>query len=124
MFIFLAIGIVIIGFVGYDVLMNELTWWLAILAVLIGLGLGYMLGRAGRIRWHETEEKVVSEIDVIGIVAIVLYVLLRIGGAWIFGHFLSGLALSTFTLALLGGALLGRFLGTQHSIKNVLDQRP
>jgi O-antigen/teichoic acid export membrane protein len=120
--IFLAIGLVILGFVGYDVLRAELSWWLALLAIALGVLAGYGIGRAAQIRWHETEEKVVSQMDVVGIAAILIYVGFRFSSNWLIGHWLTGVALSTFTLAVLGGALVGRFLGIRHSVKRTLDR--
>lgn len=63
------------------------------------------------LKWHPSEEKVISQLDVIGTIVITLYIALEIGKTWIFGHWLQGPTLSAFTLALLGGMLGGRFLG-------------
>jgi len=120
--IFLAIGVVILGVGFYDILRGELAWWLALAALLIGAAVGYGLGRMARIRWHDEEERVISQMDVIGFAAILVYVALRLGSNWLFAQFLSGAALSTMSLILLGGALLGRYLGLRHSIAQLLHR--
>jgi hypothetical protein len=120
--IFLAIGIVILGIIVRDTLAGELSVPLALLAVVLGIALGYPLGRAARLKWHETEERIISEMDIVGVIAILAYIGVRLGSRWLVGQWLSGTALSTFTLALLGGALLGRYLGTRRTLKRVLDR--
>jgi hypothetical protein len=120
--IFLAIGVVILGFIAYDITTGVLAWWVAFLAIVFGLLVGYGIGRAGRIRWHDTEDKIVSQIDIVGVIAILLYIGVRFGSLYLLGEVLSGAALSAATLAVLGGALVGRYLGTRHTIVRTLDR--
>ncbi|MEJ0053904.1 MAG: hypothetical protein WDN10_04255 [bacterium] len=118
--LFLLISLIILAFIGKDVWQGDIGLPLAGLGLLLGTGIGVLLGRLLTIRWHETRERVVSELDVVGGIGIALYIAAELSRNWIFGHFIHGPALGAFTLALLAGALFGRFLGMRMSIVRVL----
>lgn len=120
--IFLLIGLAILGFVTADVVRGDLPFLFALGAIALGIGIGYIIGRVANVKWHDTETKVVTQMDAIGFIAILAYIGVRLVGNWLFAHWLSGAALSAFTLALLGGALVGRFLGLMRAISKVLDR--
>ena len=121
--LFLLIGIVILGIIVRDVLIGELMWWLAVLGAAAGIIVGTILGRFLTIRWHETKEQAVSEMDIAGGIGIALYIAFEVSRNWLLGHFVSGVALSTLSLAVLGGALVGRYFGMRISINRVLEQQ-
>jgi hypothetical protein len=120
--IFLGIATAMAGFVIYDVVKEELSWWLALLGVLIGIAVGYVLGRVLTVKWHEGRRKAVMEMDVVGFVAIGFYILFRFGGNFVLSEWLSGAALSTLSLAILAGALFGRFLGLRTSVAKLIEE--
>jgi hypothetical protein len=122
---FALIGLIMFGFVGYDVLLGELPLWMAVLGFILGLGVGYILGRILKVTWHETKQKAVMQMDIVGFIAIGVYVAFRFGENWVFGQFLSGVELSSLSLAVLSGLLFGRLFGLRISIlKIVAENRP
>lgn len=120
--IFLVIALAILGIVVRDVIAGDLSVWLAILGFVIGSGIGYVLGRMLTVRWHETKQKAVTEMDIAGFIALGIYIAFRLGENWLLEHWLSGVALSTLSLAVLGGALLGRFLGLRTSVVKLIEE--
>lgn len=120
--IFLVIALAIFVIVVRDVAAGDLSWALAVIGIVIGLGIGYLLGRILTVRWHETKQRAVMEMDVAGFIAIILYVALRLAENWLFGHWLTGAALSTLSLAFLAGVLFGRFLGLNVSVRKVIAE--
>ena len=118
--LFLVIGIAIFAFILYDVFDGVLTPSLAVLAIVIGGVIGFFLGRVRSVKRHEKTNEIVSELDIAGIIAIIVYIAFDVSRDWIFGHFIQGPALSAFTLAILSGALFGRFLGMRVSINRLL----
>lgn len=120
--IFLVIALAIIGIVITDILAGDLSWWLAVAGFIVGTGIGYLLGRMLTVRWHETKQKAVMEMDIAGFVALGLYLLFRYGGNFVLSEWLTGAALSTLSLAILAGALLGRFLGLRISILKLVEE--
>jgi hypothetical protein len=121
LFLLIAVGMIIA--IGYEIYEGEIGPFLAVLGVAIGVAAGYVFGRLWSVRWHPEKAKVVSELDLIGGIALAVYFALDYERDWIFGHFIHGPALGAFTLALLAGALFGRFLGMRISIVRVLAGR-
>jgi hypothetical protein len=118
--IFLAIGIAILGFIVRDAARGDLAWWLAALGILVGTAAGTALGRMLTIKWHETREEAVFEMDVAGGIGIALYIAFDLSREWLLGRWVHGAALTALSLAILGGALIGRYLGMALSVKRVL----
>ena len=118
--IFLAISVVLAGIMLADVLGGQIPWWLAALALLAGTALGYAFGRLVSIAWHPTEEKVVSRMDLAGVIAIAAYAALAVARTFIASEFLSGTELTAFTFAALAGILFGRFLGMRMGIRRTI----
>lgn len=121
--VFLVIALVMVGIVVTDVVNEELSWWLALAGFIVGTGIGYILGRMLTVKWHETKQKAVIEMDIVGFVAIGLYVAFRFGGTFVLSEWLTGAALSTLSLAILAGALLGRFLGLRISVLRLIEKQ-
>ncbi len=88
------------------------------LTTLIGIGLSRMF----KILWHEEKEKVISQLDTLGVILLILYVGIELSKKWIFGYWLSGPALTAFGLIIITGLILGRFLGTSIKIRKVLQE--
>lgn len=120
--LFLAISVVIAVIIIRDVVIGDLAWWLAALGIVAGAAVGTPIGRLLTIKWHETEEHAFSEMDIVGGIGLALYIALEVSRNWLLGHWVSGVALSTLSLAFLAGALFGRYLGIRISVKRVLDE--
>jgi hypothetical protein len=121
--LFLLIAVGIFGFIVYDVVMGALSWWIAGTALLFGLAIGYVLGRAMKAQWHETEDIIVLKMDRLAMLALGAYVVIDLSRNWLLGHWLTGVALTAAALAVLSGALFGRFLGMLHSVRKRLRER-
>lgn len=122
-FIFLVIAVLMFGVMSYDVLEGQAAWWMAALGVIVGLVIGFVFGRLARVQWHESEEKIVTQMDAIGVVVIIAYIGLAVLRNVLLEDFLSGTALTTVSFALVSGILLGRFFGMHISIMKVLKER-
>lgn len=121
--LFLIIAVVMFGIMAYDVVLREAPWWMALAGLAVGLGIGFIFGRLARVRWHDTEEKVVTQNDAMGIVVIVAYIGVAALRNVVLHDILSGNALLTVTFALAAGVLFGRFYGMHISIMKVLNER-
>lgn len=121
--IFIIIALLLAAFILYDVIVNAVPWYDALGAYIIGLPIGYLLGRAIKVRWHETDEQAISETDVAGTIALVIYIAFAATREWILGHWFAAAIVLPISLALASGLLLGRYLGMQRSIRRVLREQ-
>lgn len=119
---FFVISIVLLCFVIFDVLHGQLVWWLSLAAIVGGIVIGYLFGRLSRVAWHPTEEKIVTQMDTLGIVLIGAYIALAIGRNFLLKEWFTGAALTAFTLSFAAGLLFGRSLGLYRSIDKVLKK--
>ena len=109
--LFLVLAFVLLCFVAYDIYSGVAIWWMALGGLAVGLVIGFIYGRLARVRWHETEEKIVRQNDVFAYVLIAAYIALSWGRDVLLGDILSGAALTAVSLAVASGVLIGRFIG-------------
>ena len=120
--IFFAIAVVMTSLVFHDVLASELPLWVALVGFLGGLAIGYILSHMFKVTWNRRKKKAVMTLDVAGVSALLLYFALRFGENAVLGEWFSGEALSTVSLAVFAGALLGRFLGLHISVEKLVEE--
>lgn len=121
--IFGVLAIIMIAIVGYDVFAGTLNLLLALGGFVLGILIGFAVGRMFAIKWHEATEKVIVGMDKTSILIIVIYVAFRILGDALFGQFLHGAALSAFTFSMLGGIMIGRFISMTRTIRTILKKQ-
>lgn len=103
-----------------NVINGKISILLAISGFLLTTILGLILSRIFKIHWHTEKQKVVSRLDILGVIFLVFYMIIEIGRKWFLGHWLSGASLSSFVLIIPTGLILGRFLGTSMKINKIL----
>ena len=121
--IFLVMLAVMSGVSIYDIIIDKISIYLALLAVGMGLCVGYLVGSISKIRWHEEESIVIAKMDRTGIVILILYISFSISRRWIFDHWIHGATLSAFSFSFAAGAIFGRFMTTRIKISKILKER-
>ncbi len=120
--IFLIIILVLTTINTLNVVHGKIDTTLAISGFLLSAVIGLLLSRMFNIFWHEEKGKVVSQLDRLGALLLVVYILVEVNRNWFFGYWLSGPALTTFGLIILSGLLFGRFLGTGFKVRKILKE--
>ncbi|HSW96597.1 MAG TPA: hypothetical protein VLF89_02095 [Candidatus Saccharimonadales bacterium] len=121
--IFGLISLIMMSIVGYDIMINNITFEIAFLGIGIGLLVGFAVGRMFAIKWHEDTEKVIIGMDKTSILIIIVYVVFRIFGNELLGQILHGNVLTAFTYCTIGGIMIGRFFSMTRSIRNILKKQ-
>lgn len=63
MIVYFVVSLIMLGVMIYEITIDGVDAWMALLAMVIGLGLGSITHRIFHISWHEDEQKVVSRVD-------------------------------------------------------------
>ena len=122
--LFIVITVAMFGIVITDAVTSHLNLWWILLGAIIGIILGYVVGRAFRLSWHEDSQKVIMNVDRTGFIVIILYVLIRALVNSEAGNLLSGIELLAVTYSLLGGIMIGRLASMGRRIVRMLrDQQ-
>jgi hypothetical protein len=117
---FFVVSVALIALIGYDAFTGGVPWWMVLVSLAVGVFIGYLYGRFARVRWNESEEKIIMRYDTIALVIIGVYILFSFARDWLLSDLLSGAHLETVSLAVLAGLLFGRFFGLHSAIMRVL----
>ncbi len=122
--IYFFISAVLLIILISNVIRGELRLDLGIIALLIGILIGMVTSRMYHISWDKNAKKVISRLDIYGIIILILYVFLEIFRERIVGFVTHDFEVGTIGFAILAGIMFGRVLGTRGKIIKVLnDQR-
>lgn len=108
----------------FNIIRGELRWDFGLIALLTGILIGMVTSRMFHISWDKNAKKVISRLDVYGIIILVLYILLEINRDKIVGYVTHDFEVGAIGFAVLAGIMFGRVMGTRGKIIKVLnDQR-
>lgn len=115
--------IVIVSVVVYEVSHNYIAAYLAVGGLAIGLIIGLVVGkRMHTISWNAETNKAVTRMDRLGTIILVAYLIFAVGRKWIFSHWLSGYALSAFSMSVGAGGMFGRLYALRQRLRQVLKE--
>lgn len=118
---FCIICLAMIGVIMVDVLRNIIGIQLAIGGILIGIAIGVVVSRMYHLSWDEQNTKVVAQIDWIGTVILVLYMIFILCRDWFFGHWVQTATIAAFGISISAGSMLGRIFSTRRNIYKTLQ---
>jgi hypothetical protein len=119
-------AVLTVGLVGI-VIFEILAGFLPLLLAVIGLGIGTIFGlvssRMYHLSWDHDARKVVSRMDVFGIIILVVYFLSAMLRRMVIGYFVHGPAVWGVTFAIATGIMFGRVFGMRGRIIQVLKEQ-
>jgi hypothetical protein len=104
--LFALVSLGLLAAVFYEAATGQIGLGLAAAGLVVGLVVGYFVGKIFKLAWHQDTRKVIMSLDRMSFVLIGLYVVFRIFGEQLLGQYIQGTALSAFSFAFLGGLLL------------------
>jgi hypothetical protein len=107
----------------YDLAMGNIEPLIFIGAVALGIALGFIIGRASNVVWHEETGRAIAKMDILGVIILLAYIVFAIFRRRIFGHWFAGQQLSAFVICFSAGIMLGRFLTLRKMIVRVLKRQ-
>lgn len=122
-FVIFSLIVLVLSFVvGYDVYTNVISIPLATVGILLGLIIGFLVGRMYKVDWHQKKKKVIANVDRTGAFIIVAYILLSILRVWLFKQWLHGPLLTAFTFSAITGIMAGRLMFLGLNVRKVLSR--
>lgn len=117
------ISLVMLGVVLYDIFQKTLPLEFATFGILIGLVLGIISARRYHLSWDKDAKKIVSRLDLIGIIILVLYIGFVIVRSKLIGIFVQGPVVGAVSFSITAGVMIGRVVGTRNAIIEILRER-
>lgn len=117
----LAIGL--IGVVIVEVALGFVPWLFAVIGVGIGIGIGLVSSRMYHLSWDHDGRKIVSRMDMFGIIILVLYMLSALLRRTVISYFVHGPAITGVSIAIATGIMIGRVFGMRGRIIQVLKEQ-
>ncbi|HEV2527064.1 MAG TPA: hypothetical protein VGT61_01220 [Thermomicrobiales bacterium] len=120
--ILFIVFVVMLAVLAVRLVQGELAWWQMGIGLAAGAVVGIALGRMNRVRWDQATGSVVSQMDMVGVSLLLVYLAFtfsrsRIAAAWVDdAHAAAGVA-----LALGAGSIAGRVLYLLRGISNALE---
>ena len=121
--LFVIISILMLGIVGYDIFVNVLSVEFAVLGVVVGVIGGILSARMYHLSWDHDAKKIVSRLDVIGVIILVLYIVFVIFRSKLIGFFIQGSQVGAVGFSITAGVMIGRVVGTRGAIIRILEDR-
>jgi len=112
-----------LGVVLYEIFIKILPLEFAVVGIFIGLLLGIISARMYHLSWNHDAKKIVSRLDVIGIIILVLYMGFVIVRSRLIGYFVAAPVVGAVGFSTTAGVMLGRVIGTRNAIIEILKER-
>lgn len=117
------ISLVMLLIVLYEIFIKILPLEFAIVGIFIGLFLGVISARMYHLSWSHDAKKIVSRLDVVGIIILVIYIAFVIVRSKLIGYFVAAPMVGAVSFSITAGIMIGRVIGTRNAIIEILRER-
>lgn len=120
--IYFVLAIIMLLVILYDLFKNILSIEFAFVGMLIGIGAGIVSSRMNHLSWDKDGEKIVSRLDIFGIIILVAYIIFAIFRTKLISYFVHGPVVGAISFSIIAGIMIGRVLGTRGKILKILRE--
>ena len=117
------ISLVMLGIVLYEIFIKILPLPFAVAGICIGLFLGIISARMYNLSWNHDAKKIVSRLDIVGIIILVCYITFVIIRSRLIGYFVAAPMVGAVSFSITAGIMIGRVVGTRNAIIEILRER-
>lgn len=117
------ISLVMLGVVLYEIFIKTLPLEFAVVGIFIGLFGGIISARMYHLSWNHDAKKIVSRLDVVGIIILVFYIAFVIARSKLIGYFVVAPMVGAVGFSITAGIMMGRVIGTRNAIMEILKER-
>jgi hypothetical protein len=118
---YFIVMIVILVVIAFEVLEGQFSVQWALLGIVIGFGIGIIVSRMYNLSWDAETNTVISEVDKIGAVILVGYLLWELTKSHFLGYWVTGSILFAVILGITAGSMLARVLSNKRNIDQILE---
>lgn len=119
--IYLAVLLFLVVLIIFEVLKGTFSIQLVMVGIIIGLVVGTVVSRTYNLSWDEETSNVIGQIDWIGAVILVCYLIFIFTKTHFLGYLVQGTNLFGIIIGITAGTMLGRVMGTKRSIDAILQ---
>ncbi len=118
--IYTIVMVVMLLVIIYEALTGTFSISWALGGILIGLGIGTLVSRMYRLSWDEDTSNVIGQIDWIGAIILICYLIFIFTRTHYLAYWVQGPPLMGLVFSLTAGTMLGRVMSTERGIKRIL----
>jgi hypothetical protein len=111
------------GIVLYEIFKNTLPLEFAVVGIFIGLFVGIISARMYNLSWNHDAKKIVSRLDMLGIIILTVYIVFAIFRTKLISYFVQGPVVGAISFSIIAGIMIGRVIGTRNAIIEILQER-
>ncbi|MBU4536009.1 MAG: hypothetical protein KKF16_09400 [Euryarchaeota archaeon] len=115
-----GIALIFLVIVTIEVISGYFNPFLALLGILAGVVIGIISSRIFHLQWDEESAQVISNMDRLGVVVLLLYLLVVIYRRFFLEGYFEGTPLLILTLSIIAGTMIGRLLTTIVVVKRIM----
>ena len=117
------ISLAMLGIVLYEIFINILPLEFAVVGIFIGLFVGIISARMYNLSWNHDAKKIVSRLDMLGIIILTVYIVFAIFRTKLISYFVQGPVVGAISFSIIAGMMIGRVVGTRNAIIEILKER-
>lgn len=121
-FIYLIVSVLMIGVVSFRIVKDQVSPLYPFIGFVGGAVIGIFITRVLNISWDHRTQKVITRLDIYGIVILIVYFIFEFFRLTVVGYFIHGPVVVATSLAVLAGIMIGRVVGIRGRILSVLEE--
>lgn len=115
------LSILLLAISIYEVAFNGFNIIYALISIAFGLCVGTLVSRMYHLSWDSETNQVVSNMDLLGAIIFLLYILFNIFRSILVGYWTEGTTYIGIIISITAGVMVGRIMGTKHSITRIKE---
>ena len=116
----LLLSLILLVAGAYEILKSTYILPYAVIGLILGYLVGIVVSRMFHLSWDEESDQVISNMDWIGAIVFLFYIIFIIARTLYVGQWVQGAPYFAIILCTTAGVMMGRVMGTRHGIKRIL----
>lgn len=115
------LSLVLLAAIIFEVIFNGFNVLYALISLFSGLCVGIIVSRMYHLSWDSETNQVVSNMDWIGAIIFIFYIIFIITRSILVGYWTEGTTYVGIIISITAGVMIGRIIGTKHSLISIKE---